>query len=422
MSKGETTKIKLMKQKRNMRTKAGGLLQALIALVFLVLGILAIYFLVKLRKPPQRVEQEVLAPLVKVQQLRKQDIQMIVSGYGTVSAKVQTDIVPEVSGKVVNVNPQLKPGGFIPAKEQVLKIDPRDYELAVQQAQALVADAQVKLDVEIAEAEVAKNEWQGLHPNTEPTSSLVLREPQIKQAQAALASAKAQLATAGLQLERTSVSLPFDALIISEKVDLGQYVVAGQSMGVAYGTEAVEIEVPLEDKELAWFDVFADSIAVDSNEVKNKTKTSIKAEFAGVKQTWNGYIVRTTGQVDRTSRMVSVVVEVPNPFDTSSGKPPLLPGAFVEVFIEGKILKDAIAVPRDALHDGNKVWLVNDGHLQIRPLEILRADKDFAYIRSGIEDKAMIATSSLDTAIEGMKVRTKSENIDVVQESAPETN
>jgi multidrug efflux pump subunit AcrA (membrane-fusion protein) len=141
-----------------------------------------------------------------------------------------------------------------------------------------------------------------------------------------------------------------------------------------------------------------------------------------VKQTWNGYIVRTTGQVDRTSRMVSVVVEVPNPFDTSSGKPPLLPGAFVEVFIEGKILKDAIAVPRDALHDGNKVWLVNDGHLQIRPLEILRADKDFAYIRSGIEDKAMIATSSLDTAIEGMKVRTKSENIDVVQESAPETN
>ena len=422
MSKDETTKIKLMKQKRNVRTKAGGLLQALIALVFLALGILAIYFLIKLRKPPQRVEQEVLAPLVKVQQLRKRDIQMIVSGYGTVNAKVQTDIVPEVSGKVVNVNPQLKPGGFIPAQEQVLKIDPEDYELSVQQAQALVADAQVKLDVEIAEAEVAKKEWQELHPNTEPTSSLVLREPQIKQAQAALASAKAQLATAELQFERTSVFLPFDALIISEKVDLGQYVVAGQSVGVAYGTEAVEIEVPLEDKELAWFDVFADSIAVDSNEVKNKTETSIKAEFAGVKQTWNGYIVRTTGQVDRTSRMVSVVVEVPNPFDTSSGKPPLLPGAFVEVFIEGKILKDAIAVPRDALHDGNKVWLVNDGHLQIRPLEILRADKDFAYIRSGIEDKAMIVTSSLDTAIEGMKVRTRSENIDVVQESAPETN
>ena len=79
-------------------------------------------------------------------------------------------------------------------------------------------------------------------------------------------------------------------------------------------------------------------------------------------------------------------------------------------------------MPRDALHDDNKVWLVNDGHLQIRPLEILRADKDFAYISSGIEDKAMIVTSSLDTAIEGMKVRTKIENTDVVQESATETN
>jgi RND family efflux transporter MFP subunit len=422
MNKGETTKIKLMKKKRKVHIKAGGLLQALIALVFLVLGILAVYFLIKLRKPPQKVEQEVLAPLVKVQQLHKQDIKMVVSGYGTVSARVQTDIVPEISGKVVNVNQQLKAGGFIPAKEQILKIDPRDYELAVQQAQALVADAQVKLDIEIAEAEVAKKEWQDLHPNTEPTSLLVLREPQIKQAQAALTSTKAQLATAELRLERTNVFLPFDALIISEKVDLGQYVVAGQSVGVAYGTEVVEIEVPLEDKELAWFNVFEDSNAVDINENENKTGASVKTKFAGVEQTWNGYVVRTTGQVDRMSRMVSVVIEVPNPFDTSSGKPPLLPGAFVEVFIEGKILKDAIAVPRDALHDDNKVWLVNDGHLQIRPLEILRADKDFAYISSGIEDKAMIVTSSLDTAIEGMKVRTKIENTDVVQESATETN
>jgi len=411
MAKSKTTKIEITQRNFNAHRKGRGLLQAILAFFFVAISILAVFILIKLQKQPERVAQETLAPLVKVQQLRKQDIQMVVSGYGAVNAKVQTDIVPEVSGKVVNVNPQLKAGEFIPAKEQVLKIDPRDYELAVQQAQALVADAQVKLDIEIAEAEVAKKEWQELHPNTEPTSSLVLREPQIKQAQAALASAKAQLATAELRLERTSLSLPFDALIISEKVDLGQYVVAGQSVGVAYGTEAVEIEVPLEDKELAWFNVFADSIAVSNKTASSKkTTVDVKAEFAGIEHTWKGYVTRTTGQVDRTSRMVSVVVEVPNPFETSVDKPPLLPGAFVEVFIKGKTLKNAVAVPRDAIHDGNKAWLVNDGYLYIQPLEILRADKSFIYARSGIEDKAMLVISSLDTVVEGMKVRTQVEN------------
>jgi multidrug efflux system membrane fusion protein len=430
MAKSEITKIKLDKGKRNVRMKAGGLLQALLALAFLALGIIGVYLFITLRKPPQKVEQEVLAPLVKVQQLRKRDIQMVVSGYGSVNAQVQTDIVSEVSGKVVVMNPQLKTGGFIPAEEQILKIDPRDYELAVQQAQALVADAQVKLEIEVSEAEVAKKEWQGLHPDTEPTSLLVLREPQIKKAQAALASAKAQLATAELRLERTSVSLPFDALIISEKADLGQYVVAGQSVGVAYGTGAVEIEVPLEDKELAWFNVFANSMAIDVNENTYKTNASVKAEFAGSEHIWDGFVVRTTGQVDRMSRMVSVVVEVMNPFDTSRGRPPLLPGAFVEVFIEGRTLKDVVAVPRDALHEGNKVWLVNDGCLHIQPLEILRSDKTFAYTRSGIDDKAMIITSSLDTAIDGMKVRMKIEDTNEVpgqssgigQENAQEIN
>lgn len=413
----EKTERKTTERSHKVRKKGRGLLQGLLAFIIVALGILIAFIFIKLQKPPERVEQEVLAPLVKVQQLHVQDIPIVIRGYGTVSPKVEVDIVPEVSGKVVSVHPELKAGGFIPAKQQILKINPRDYELAIQQAQALVADAQVRLDIEAAEAEVAHREWQGLHPNTEPASSLVLREPQIRQAQAALESAKAQRATADLRLERTSVSLPFDALIISERVDLGQYMMAGQSFGVAYGTESVEIEVPLEDEELAWFGVFENSIVVNSNAASGKKiSADVKAEFAGAEHTWKGYVTRTTGQVDKTSRMVSVVVEVLNPFDTSGGKPPLLPGAFVEVFIEGKILNNAVAVPRDAIHAGNKVWLVNDNRLHIQSLDIVRADKDYAYTRSGVDDKAMIVLSSLDTAVDGMKVRTQIENAEIISQ------
>jgi RND family efflux transporter MFP subunit len=392
----------------------------IIAVLVVALGILGVFLLIKYRTPPQREEPVVLAPLVEVESLQVQDIQMIVRGYGTVSPRVEVEIVPEVPGKVVYVHPLLKAGGLIRAREQIIQIDPSDYELAVQQADATVAEAQVRLDTEKAEADVARKEWEQLHPNTEPSSPLVLRDPQIRRAQASLKSAKAQLAIADLRLKRTNLSLPFDVLVIDERVDLGQYVVVGQSLGSAYGIEAVEIEVPLEDDELAWFDVFDGPAQSNGKSVAaGSSPAQVKADFGGAEHIWQGRVVRTTGQVDRMSRMVSVVVEVTNPFDTSGGKPPLMPGVFAEVLISGKILADAVAVPRDAVRESNKVWAVNEDRLHIKTLEIARADKDFAYAISGLEEAAQIVVSSLDMVTEGMAVRTQA---DEVAESAQATD
>jgi len=273
------------------------------------------------------------------------------------------------------------------------------------------------LELEKAEAKVAIEEWRQLHPNEEPASPLVFREPQIRQAQAKLESAQAGSATASLHLERTQLSLPVDALIISEKVDLGQYVMGGQSMGVAYGIESVEIEVPLEDRELAWFDIFDNTVLFNNNTASAKSVSArVKADFAGAEHSWQGYVVRTTGQVDKTSRLISVVVEVPEPFKDSNSKPPLLPGVFVEVLIEGNVLKNAIAVPRDAIHNSNEVWVAKDGQLRIMPLDIVRADRDFVYAMSGLDDGDTIVVSALDTIVEGMSVRTQTESSTMLAE------
>ena len=398
----------VIERSQKTKGKTHGLLQALLTIFIILLGICAAALLIKYKKQPERIEQNVQAPLVKVEQVRVRDIPMIVQGYGTVSPKVEVDIIPEVAGKVVSIHPELKVGGFIRRNENILEIDPRDYELAVQQAEAAVADATVLLDTEQAEAQVARKEWSDLHPDTEPSSALVLREPQIRKAKATLDSAQAQLAMAKLRLERTSISLPFDILIASESVDLGQYVVTGQPLASAFGTEAVEIEVPLQDDDLAWFDAFGSSIFADDNQRSSKkTMATIKADFAGTEHLWEGFVVRTTGQVDRTSRTVSVVVEVPDPFKVSEGYSPLLPGLFVEVLIHGKTLRNAVAIPRDAMREGNHLWLVEDNILRIRSLDVVRADKDFAYVVTGVDDKANVVTSSLDVAIDGMKVRTE---------------
>jgi len=399
-----------MKLIHNNKKMPSGRFQALLAVGIVIVGVLIALVFIKFKKTPKQKEPEILTPLVKVERLERRDIQMVIRGYGTVSPRVQVEIVPQVSGKVVWVNPQFKAGGFIRHGEQILKIDPRDYDLAVRQANSAVAEAQVKLDLERAEAKVARVEWQQINPDKEPTSPLVFREPQIRQAQARLESANAVLATANLNLERTQLTLPIDALVMSEKVDLGQYVMIGQSVGAAYGIESMEIEVPLEDRELAWFDIPDNAVSVNGTEGSAKGPIArVKADFAGAEHIWRGRVVRTTGQVDKTSRLISVVVEVPEPFKGSDSRPPLLPGMFVEVLIEGNILKNAIAVPRDAMRNSNEVWVAEDGQLHIQSLDIVRADKDFAYARSGLDDGDMIVISSLDTVIEGMRVRIQSE-------------
>ena len=419
MTQSNLTKRKFNKPAGRLNRTAGAMLKVVLPVAIVVMGILIAIAFVKLRRPPRRKEHKIMPPLVKVQQLHTQDIQMVVRGYGTVSPKAQVDLVPEVSGKVVSINPAFKAGGFIPAGEQILQIDPRDYELAVQGARAAVADAQLRLQIEYAEADLARRDWDELHPNAEPNSPLVFRQPHIQQASAALQSAEAQLATAQLRLERTSLSLPFDGMVVSETVDLGQYVNAGQPIGKIYSIEAVEIEVPLEDWELAWFNIPPNPVSINGhNHLGAGSEVEVHAKFAGGQHLWHGQVMRTTGQVDRTSRMVSVVVEVPEPFKGANGRPPLVPGMFVEVLIKGKTLANAIAVPRFALHNKNQAWVVNNERLHIIKLEIVRRDKDYAYVTSGLEDGVVIVVSSLDTVTEAMRVRT--ETAEPVQHALPD--
>jgi RND family efflux transporter MFP subunit len=380
--------------------------QLIFTLAILTLGICLIIILIKFKTTAEKAEIKTLAPLVKVQQVNLEDVEMIVKQSGTVTPKVEVEIVPQVSGKIVWLNPNFRAGGFISANEEILKIDKRDYELALQQAKSIVADAKVNLDIQKAEADVASQEWQDLNPGTEPDSPLVLRKPQIEQAQAKLQSAQAQLGVAQLNLERTSVSLPIDIRIVSETADLGQYVTLGRSLGKAYGTEAVEIEVQIEGDDIAWFDV--PEVIDNSNghiSESQLTKAIVKAEFAGGVHTWEGLVKRTTGQIDRKTRMLPVVVEVTKPFDTTSGRYPLLPGAFVEVSIIGNVVKNVAVIPRDALREGNNVWLVNNDQLHVKELNVARADTEHAYITNGIEDGALLVTSSLEFAVDGMKVR-----------------
>lgn len=374
------------------------LLKALIPVVVLLAGVVAAILIVSGRKAPPRAERPALGPLVEVIAAEVGDVPVVVRGHGEVVPTVAVDLVPQVSGKIVGVSSSLVAGGFFRAGEALITIEARDYELAVDRARAAVARARVTLQLEEAEAAVAREEWYQLHPGEEPPSGLVVREPQILQARAEVEAANADLAVAELNLDRTRISVPFDGVVVSENVDVGQFVSMGSRLALVYGTDGVEVRVPLDSREMAWFDV-------PSRGGGRGSIAEVSASFGGSSSTWPAKIIRMEAQVDEMSRMVHVVAEVERPYDTASGRPVLLPGTFVDVSIFGRTLEGVAKVPRFAVHEGNQIWVYNNGSMDIRDVGIVRADRESALVGHGLEGGDLVIVTSLDAVTHGMAVR-----------------
>ena len=382
------------------------LIQLALVVVIVVVAISIAKMMSSFRKAPEKKTQNVSAPLLNAIQVYPETLQMTVQGFGTVKPRMEVQVVPQVSGKVIQCHPQLVNGGFFRAEEPLVVIEQTDYTLAVESADAAVAQAEVKVEQEKAEADVAHQEWEKLHPDKEPDSILVFREPQIRNAQAQLNAAKAQLAKAKLDLERTTLKMPFDGRVVQTSIDVGQFISAGAPVATVYRTDIVEIMVPLEDAELQWFDLPLDGN--HSGDVVD-TPVSVLASFAGGEYTWQGQLVRTEGQIDPKSRMVHVVAQVKDPFKTESSRPPLTPGMFVRVDIEGRQIENIYRLPRYAIRRGTEVWVAagtgETKELTIQPIDIVRMDRDFSYVAAGLNEGVFVITSALGTVTDGMSIR-----------------
>ncbi|MEM6797711.1 MAG: efflux RND transporter periplasmic adaptor subunit, partial [Acidobacteriota bacterium] len=329
--------------------------QILLSVLVLLIGVGGAAALILSRTPPERRPTPALGPLVEAVQVTPGTFPIAVEGQGEVGARTRVEVLPEVSGRVIEVHPNLVTGGRLRAGETLVTLDPRDYELAVESARASIAGAETLIEQEQAEAEAALAEWRAVHGDAEPPKLLV-REPQVRRLEAERAAAEAQLASARLNLERTRIRLPFDAIVQRESVDRGQFLNQGRAVATVYGTDAVEIRVPLDDAELRWFDL--------PRGAGSGPKATVSAEFAGQRRSWPGRVERLEGEVDPRTRQVHLVVRVDDPFDGDG--PPLLPGTFVDVEIEGRALENVLKIPRHALRPGDVVWTVKDGALKIR--------------------------------------------------------
>lgn len=383
----------------------------LTALVILVVGVVVAAALIRMGKKPERQTPPASRPVVSAFTVAPETEPIRVKSFGSVKAKRSISIVPRVGGEVVEKSPHFEAGGYFRQGQTLLRIDDTDYIMAAEQARANVAQAEYSLALAEEEAQVAQREWErigsaGLEPGAanEPTS-LVLHEPQLKLARANLQSARAALEQAELNLDRCTITAPFDGRVLETSVDAGQFIRSGTALGTIYATDIAEVTVTIADDDLAW-------ITVDYDAADGGVPVDVSADFAGARHHWEGRAVRLGGAVDSRSRQVSVVIEITAPYQRSGDRPPLIEGMFVDVLFSSTPPAGAVVIPRSALRPNNKVWVVDtENRLQIRDVAVARAGVEQAILTDGLSSGERVCTSNLQYVTSGMPVRVEGDPV-----------
>ncbi len=348
-------------------------------------------------------------PLVRVVTAQPEPVRVDVQASGTVEARTSVVVSSQVAGRVREVSPALRAGGFFAPGETLVAIEREDFEFTLVQRRAELARAEVQLMREQAEAEAALRAWRQVEGDRTPTA-LVAREPQLAEARALVASAQAQVNQAELNLARTAISLPFAGRIRRAMVDVGQYVMTGQALAEAYSTDVAEVRLPIGAEDLAFVDL--PMLHEGDKEPSGAAELTLSADFAGRTHEWHGVIERTEGEVDRRTRQVTAVgrVEAPYAAGGKEDRPPLKVGMFVQGTIRGRTFADVVTLPRGALRPGDVVMVLDgENRLQFRRVDVLRTTRVSVLVRSGLAAGERICVSPLEAPVEGMVVRVADE-------------
>ncbi len=346
------------------------------------------------------------AVLVDVQPIEFGPQTTTVSIMGTVKPKREVALKPQVSGEIVKISDKLIPGGRFARDEELLTIDPSDYQLAAKQLASEVARVEADLQMELGRQRVAQKEYELLGETvSSEEQALILRAPQLESSRAVLEGTRARLEQAQLNLGRTTVKAPFNAMVMSREINLGTRVSSSTPLATLVGIDSYWIEAPIPTSQLKWISTGQQGDATGSPVRIYDTAAWGQDSYR------SGQLVSLTAMVEENGRMAKLLAEVPDPLalqSSSAKRPKLLLGSYVRVEIIGKTLPHAAEVKRDLIHDGDRLWIMDDqGHLDIRPIEIAFRGQDHVLVTSGISDGERLITTNLPSPVQGMTLRLK---------------
>jgi RND family efflux transporter MFP subunit len=379
--------------------------KSIIIILSLVIGAAAITLLVFSTQPEAEMETATkkTAMLVDVTTVKKGSYRPSVKATGNVQPAKDVNLSPRVGGEVVDISEKFVPGSYVKKGEILLRIDPADYRNALQLRQSDLQLAQADLKVEMGRQDVAKKDYELIGAElSDQNKDLVLRKPQLEQAKANVRAAEAAVNQARLALERTIIRAPFDAHIISRNTNVGSQVSPGDNLGRIVGMDEYWVVANVPINKINW-------LSFSEDEDKGGSDVKIMNSSAwSTSQFREGQLFRMIGALDNQTRLARVIVRVEDPLlrmQSESTSPPLMIGTFVETEMEARTLDDVVKLNRDYLRKDNNVWVMKNGRLNIREVDILFEDSRFAYISAGLADEDSIVTTNLATVVEGSPLR-----------------
>jgi RND family efflux transporter MFP subunit len=327
-------------------------------------------------------------PTVKVETAVAEDYQVRITSYGEVKPLESTMVSAQVSGEVLTWHPNFVPGGLVLRGDTLFSIELDTYEAALLQAEADLSLAKANLIEEQARAEVAKREAKG-----KKVSDLYLRKPQMLSAQASVKSAQARQKIAQRDLDNCAIKAPYDALVISRDLGVGQYVNQGSKVGELYNIESAEISFPIAgfDKEFLPTDIIQQTANISTKGFNAITR--------------EGKISRDLGIIDKSTRMSQLVVRIEDPYSLKSSLPPLKFGNYVEVTFAGKTLNQVYRLPQELVNN-RIIWLLDEEQqMQPQRVEILREEGAYFLISKGLQNQDKLVTTLPEYPQKGMKVK-----------------
>lgn len=330
---------------------------------------------------------------------------------GNVQAAQEIILGPRVRGQVISVSPRFVPGGMVTTGELLLQLDPADFENALSVSNSQLQQAQASLQIEKGRQSLAKKELALLEGTIdEMNRALVLREPQIESIQAEVNAAQAAVERAKLDLDRTVISAPFDAQILSRSVNVGSQVAPGDELARLVGIEEYWIMASVPVRSLQWIQ-FPESDDPGSQVIlKNPDSWPVGAQRIA-------RVGRVIGSLDQQSRLARVMVIVQDPLGQRSGDPRLIIDTLVECHIQGRPIQNVVKLSRQYVHENDTIWVMVDGKLQIRQGEVVFRDAEYAYLSRGLDSGEEVVTTNLATVAQGIGLK----KIDSPSDAAPST-
>jgi RND family efflux transporter MFP subunit len=378
--------------------------------LIILAALLLLAAVIKMNPPeaPQKRTGGGPAMVVETLTIKPKDYSVTLESYGIIQPRTRSMLVAQVEGQIVDLNPNLRDGGFFERGDILVTIDARDYSADVRIAEAALADARQALAEADARSNQAREDWERLG-NEGEVPELVLRVPQLEAARARVLSAESSLQKARLDLERTQIRAPFAGRVLTKFVDLGQVVSRNNQLAEIYATDIVEIRLPIRNRDLAFIDlpeIYRNSGAADVE----RGRVEIRSELAG-SASWAGELVRTEGAIDETARQLHVIAQIDDPFaPPAEGQTPLKIGQYVTAKLEGNTVPGALVIPNNAIYQGTYVYVVEKGILARRDVDILWQNESEAIIASGLVGGDQLVTTSLGQVTSGIRVAVSGES------------